>query len=225
MSTRPTTDPEAPPRAGCYRERMGEHLTIAKRVAIALLTLGAVFGALWILLPVLVRLTLPDPGDPFWVIGPPRALRFAACTVFSALTVPFLLRPLGQEWRKRDLATRGAPIDPLPRGARVSLLIQGGLLLAVYAMGAAFYFRSYMKVAAQITVQSPLGARVHDYDAITALERVTRPGEETKYAIHFDDGSWGYFGADYETMTPARVAAIADYVARQSNQRWVDVDR
>jgi hypothetical protein len=205
---------------------MSERLTIAKRMVIALLTLGAVFGALWILLPAVRGLTLPAAVDGGWVIGPVRALRFGACTVLSALTVPFLLRPLGQEWRRRDLATRGAPLDPLPRGSRAPLLVQGGLLFVVYALGAAFYFLSYTEVTPErITIHSPLGARAYGYGAITALERVARRGEETKHAIHFDDDSWGYFGVDNEGLSPREVSAIAEHVARASGRSWVDVER
>jgi hypothetical protein len=203
--------------------------TAVKRVGIVLSVLGCVFFAFWFLLPTVRGLLLPEAEPGSWIVGPHRALRFGACTIISAVTLPLALRPLQRGWRERDLATRGAPLDPLASrpGTRVGLLIKGGLLFVVYTVCAAFYWISYTRVSPDgIAVRSPLGTRSYSYSQIEALERAApAAGEAEKYTIRFSDSSWAHFSADHEGTTALAIERIAAYVADRSGRRWARVAR
>ncbi len=202
---------------------------IAKRVAICLLTLGAVFFVYWTVLPLLRQLLLPAPEPGGWVLGPAWVLRFGACTVLSALTLAILLRPIGKSWRQRDQEELSKPRDPFAGRphARTALLIKGGLLFVVYLVTGAFYFMSYTEVTpSRLVIHGPLGARSYAYDQVAALERIAPVGgQPEKYAIRFDDGSWGYFSIRCEGNAPADIAAVATHVASRSGRAWVPVVR
>jgi hypothetical protein len=208
---------------------VADAMTTAGRMAVVLLALGATFGLAWVALPILRAALLPVAPPGGWVLGPPLAFRFAACAVISACTLPFVLRPLGRRWRARDLAARGAPIDPLANapGVRSARLVQGAILLVVYAIGGAFYFASHTEVLPdRIVIQTPLGARSYAYAQIAALEREAPVGgQPERYAMRFDDDRWGYFSTDAEGTTEAEIAAIAAHVSARAGLRWTDTER
>lgn len=197
------------------------------RIALVLGSLGALFGAFWIVLPIVRAWMLPEAGgDLLWVIGPPTALRFGACTVLSALTLPFLLRPLGRRWREQDRAARGQPTDAVvERGiSRPALLIRGGLLFVIYAIAGMFYFASHAEVRdATITFHSLLGARAYRYDQVVALQhQAPEGGQVDRYAMEFDDERWGYFDASCEGTTDGEIRAIAQHVSLRARQPWIE---
>ncbi len=203
---------------------------MAGRIVIVLTALGALFAAYWLALPVVRGWMLPDAGGArgiLWVIGPPQALRFGACTVLSALTLPFLLRPLGRSWREADLRARGAALDPLAAHhvTRTALLIRGGLLFVIYGVCGLFYFVSYGVVFdRRIEFHSLLGTRSFEYGRIVALEHhAPEGGQVDRYAIAFDDESWGYFESDCEGLDDPQARAIAAHVAARTGQSWAEV--
>jgi hypothetical protein len=204
------------------RERTTQRPRVAARIAVVLVSLALVFGLYWLALGVVRGWMLPHAHDEvLWVIGPAHVLRFGACAVFSALTLPFVLRPLGRRWREQDQRERGTPIAT-HRTGQLALLIRGGLLFVVYAVCGLFYFASYGEVRdASITFHSPLGARTYAYDRITALHHFPPEGGQVdRYGIEFDDARWGYFDADCEGLDAAAALAIADHVSRHAGRSW-----
>lgn len=206
-----------------------ERVTLAGRMAISLLALGAVFGLFWLALPILRTALQPVAPPGGWVLGPPVALRFAACAVLSACSFPWMLRPLGRRWRERDLAERGAPLDPLAASParKTGALIQGMLLLAVYGAGGAFYFTSYTEVLLdRIIVHGPLGARSHGYAEVSAMElQAPTGGQPERYALRFKDGRWAYFGSDAEGTTSDEISAIAAHLSARTGLSWLRTQR
>lgn len=199
---------------------------MAARIAIVLGALGALFGALWLALPVVRGWMLPEASTAsglLWVIGPPRALRFGACAVLAALTLPLLLRPLGRRWAAEDQRARPAPAVERHVG-RTALLIRGGLLFVVYAVCGAFYFVSHGEVRdGSIAFHSVLGTRAYGYAQIVSLEhQAPEGGQPDRYAIRFDDERWGYFDADCEGVDDGAARAIAAHVARRAGQVWLE---
>lgn len=208
----------------------GERVTVAYRIGLVFAALGAAFGALWLVLPLVRAWMLPTAGgDLLWVVGPPAALRFGACTILAAITLPFALRPLGGRWRERDLRERGAPLDPTVGGLkeRLSTMIKGAILAVIYGVCGAFYFTSYGEVRdATLTFHSLLGARTYGYERIVSIEHQAPVGGQVdRYAIAFDNGAWGYFDASCEGTTEAAVRAIAAHVAQRSGRSWIETQR
>lgn len=196
-------------------------LSPTKRAVVALALLAAVFAAYWMALPVVRAGLQPVAAPGEWVLGPAHALRFAACTVLSAMTVPVLLRAL---LRPPPPQTPDPARDLLERVpvVRSALLIKGSLLFAVYAVCGAFYLASYTVVGAdRLAIHSPLGVRTYSYDQITALSLTPpRGGQAARYGMRFRDDRWGYFSADREGVSEADVAAVAAHVAARVGRGW-----
>jgi hypothetical protein len=188
------------------------------RIAIVIALMVIVLGGYWVALPIVRAAMLPVADRAhglLWVVGPATALRFGAATVLSAVTLPFVLLPFRERWR--------ASPTPMPSN-HVSLLIRGALFSVVYAIACAFYFTAYIEVRdSEMAFHGPLGTRRHRYDQIVALEHQPPVGGQPyRYAIHFDDDSWGYFDEDHEGVDASTVSAIADHVSRRVGRPWFE---
>ncbi len=191
-----------------------------KRIPFVFVVLALVFGAWWVALPVIKGWTLPAPPLDGWLLRPASVLRFGACTVLSAVTVPFVLRPLTMRWREED---RGRPA---PR-SRASLVFQASLLFVVYLATGAFYLLGWSSFSPDgISVCTPLGTRSHLYEDVARLlvippgyqDGPNKPGPE--FAIEFHDERWAYFGLHNEGASVEDVEAIARMVAELSGEAW-----
>lgn len=206
-----------------------DRITVAGRMAISFVALGAAFGLLWLALPLARAAMLPPAPPGGWVLGPPVAFRFGASAVLTAFTLPLVLRPLGRRWRERDLAARGAPLDPLASAPRLRAksLIQGALLLIVYLVSGAFYFASYTEVLADRFVDHSLfGTRGYDYHRVSALELQAPAGDQPeRYALRFDDDGWAYFSTDQEGTTAEEIAEVAAHIAAHTGLPWLRTTR
>lgn len=199
------------------------------RIALVLVAFGVCFGGLWLLLPIVRVALLPAVPEGAWVLGPPRPFRFAACAVLCSLLMPLVFRPIGARWRAADIARRGAPMDPNAQRpqSRVGMLLKGGLLFAIYAIGAGFYVTSSTEVHPdKLVVRSLFSTRTYAMTQVRSLERNPPVGgQPERFVVRFDDNRTCNFTEEDEGATRARVEAIAAHLAARTSLPWQHIAR
>jgi hypothetical protein len=186
----------------------------------------------WFLLPAIQSLIIPNaPGgrNGPWVLRPIVAFRFGAMAVMAAVTVPLLTRPLRRMWAREDaaLGTRYDPFHNRP-GKRVLLVVQGFLLLAIYASALLFYLFSWEIIGPDgIEQRLPWTTRHHSFQDIVSLETIP-DGERSEsitqegpwYRITFKSGRSISWGSDNEGCTRDELSAMATFIADRSGRAW-----
>ncbi len=203
--------------------------TDAGRSAIFLVLLAAVFAVWFFLLPWIQAVILPTAtggtSGP-WVVRPIIAVRFCACAILAAASMPLLLWRFGKRWHAQDVAA-GTRYDVRP-GHKASVLIKGSILGLIYAGALLLYLFSWTIVGPSgIEQRMPWSHKEHSFDQIASLEMIPdgmRSDELVKngpwFNVVFTDGRSFAFGHDNEGCAVTDMSAIATYIAEQSGQSW-----
>jgi hypothetical protein len=220
------SDTETPTRSPGFH-KMGGKRTFTKFVIFAIV--GACY---WFMLTGIQALIIPNaPGGPNgpWVVRPILAYHFCAMAVMTAVTVPFIIRPLQRVWTHEDAAL-GAQHDPIhgrPR-MRVLFFVKGFLLLAVYAAGLVFYLFSWTIIGPEgIEEKLPWTTLKHSFRDIGSLETIP-DGQRSEslrqdgpwYCINLKSGRSIDLSDGNEGCTRDELSAMTTFIADRSGLAW-----
>jgi hypothetical protein len=206
----------------------------AGRMAIVFAFLVGIFAVWYFVLPAIRALFSPtasggDQGP--WVVWPIIAIRFCACAVLTAVSVPLAMQPLRRRWLAQDIAA-GSCYDPYRKQPfrKACVYLAGSALLVIYGAALVFYVSWWDIVGpAGITEHGPFGSKTHSFDQIRSLEVVSKRmrrdddhlvGDGPWHRVEFIDGRSYAFGRDNEGWSEAEESAIAEYIAEKSKQTW-----
>jgi hypothetical protein len=203
-----------------------------KRAIIGIAIFVAVGVCYWFMLPGIQSKIIPDAAGGTngpWVLRPIFAFHFGAVAVMATVTLPFIAGPLKRKWKHEDAAL-GSRYDPFAGRPfkRVLFVLQGIILIIVYAAALMFYLMSWETIGPDgIEQHLPWTTLHHSFQDIESLETIP-DGERSDslkqngpwYSVNLQGGRNITWSLDNEGITQDELTAMTTFVANRSGLAW-----